>query len=378
MLNLGEYHSNNHHINISTELKSVQDKIHDFPLLVKMDLTKNVEKIEKSLIDIQDSVRLAMHNLGLTMENMIKKVDNERENIKTIMQRLENVGDLLWSVSVSTTLTVLCISLLLSIGLLLGIIHAEGSAKITFILGAILIAFGSFGLAAFTIVILLAGSHGEVFLCRPLYDSPNYQVFSKLFDRPGWVYENETANGIVNDFLSTPDVNESKHFDISLATAIERCEQNDATFSVFQFERIVNISQIFDVHVHSKLEEEIEVIIADFLYKCHELLRFPSNRDFLVVFFSSFSLFFAFGFRFRFRLDFSQKIFVSAASFVTLTEDLQNILTYMFTNSDINFLAYRTDLSRPTPEKDLSTFIDQMQRVSVQVGGVFCVKQKNT
>lgn len=39
---------------------------------------------------------------------------------------------------------------------------------------------------------------------------------------------------------------------------------------------------------------------------------------------------------------------------------------YMFTNSEINFLAYRTDLSRPTPEKDLSTFIDQMQRVSVQ------------
>lgn len=48
----------------------------------------------------------------------------------------------------------------------------------------------------------------------------------------------------------------------------------------------------------------------------------------------------------------------------------------MFTNSDINFLAYRTELSRPTPEKDLSTFIDQMQRVSVQVChltiSVFC------
>lgn len=43
----------------------------------------------------------------------------------------------------------------------------------------------------------------------------------------------------------------------------------------------------------------------------------------------------------------------------------------MFTNSDINFLAYRTDLSRPTPEKDLSTFIDQMQRVSVQVSILF-------
>lgn len=62
-----------------------------------------------------------------------------------------------------------------------------------------------------------------------------------------------------------------------------------------------------------------------------------------------------------------QKIVVNGNAFTTVTESLQNILTYMFTNSDINFLAYRTDLGRLTPEKDLSTFIDQMQRVSVQV-----------
>lgn len=158
-----------------------------------------------------------------------------------------------------------------------------------------------------------------MFLCRPLYDSPKYQIFSKLFDRPGWAYENETINGIVNDFLYVPVIDDSKFLNVSLATAIDRCEANDATFSVFQFDRIINISHIFDVQEHSKLEEEIE------------------------------------------------KIFVSSSSFTTLTEDLQNILMYMFTNSDINFLAYRTDLSRPTPEKDLSTFIDQMQRVSVQV-----------
>lgn len=40
----------------------------------------------------------------------------------------------------------------------------------------------------------------------------------------------------------------------------------------------------------------------------------------------------------------------------------------MYTNSEINFQTYRNDLNRPSPEKDLSTFIDQMQRVSVQVG----------
>lgn len=319
MLNLGEYHLNNRHINISMEMRNIQSKIEDFPSTVKMDLAKNIAAIDESLAVIQDSVRLATQNLADIINSLVKKVDVERENIQPLMERLQEVGDLIWSVSLSTSLTVLCISLLMSVGLLLGIIHAESAAKVTFILSAVLIALGSFGLAAFTIVILLAGSHGEVFLCRPLYDAPNYHIFSKLFDRPGWVYENESFNGIVNDFLYVPKIDETRFLNVSLATAIDRCEANDATFSVFQFDRIVNISHIFDVQEHSKLEEEIE------------------------------------------------KIVVSSSAFTTLTDDLQNILTYMFTNSDINFLAYRTDLSRPTPEKDLSTFIDQMQRVSVQV-----------
>lgn len=275
MLNLGEYHSNNHHINISTEMRNVQTKVHEFPSVVKMDLAKNIESIEKSLEEITDSVQSATSNLAEVIDSMVKKVHTECDNIKPLMQRLEEASDLLWSVSITTTLTVLCISLLLSVGLLLGIIHAERAAKITFILGAILIALGSFGLAAFTILVLLIGSHGEVFLCRPLYDAPNYQIFSKLFDRPGWVYENETINGIVNDYLHTPSVDETNHLNISLATAIDRCEANDATFSVFQFERIVNISHIFDVQEHIGLEEEIEV----------NRLTFQLFRSFCTIFF---------------------------------------------------------------------------------------------
>lgn len=43
MMNLGEIHMNNHHINISTELKMVQSKIHDFPTNVKMNLTQTTQ-----------------------------------------------------------------------------------------------------------------------------------------------------------------------------------------------------------------------------------------------------------------------------------------------------------------------------------------------
>lgn len=43
MLNLGDFHINNKHVNISTELKLVQMKVRDFPLAVKMDLNKTIE-----------------------------------------------------------------------------------------------------------------------------------------------------------------------------------------------------------------------------------------------------------------------------------------------------------------------------------------------
>lgn len=43
MLNLGEYHSAHIHMNISTELKVIQQKLKDFPSDVKAGLQQNVE-----------------------------------------------------------------------------------------------------------------------------------------------------------------------------------------------------------------------------------------------------------------------------------------------------------------------------------------------
>lgn len=62
-----------------------------------------------------------------------------------------------------------------------------------------------------------------------------------------------------------------------------------------------------------------------------------------------------------------QKLTISTTAFSTLTSSLQRILEYMFVNSNINLAAFRTELNTPSPEQDLSTFIDQMQRVSLQV-----------
>lgn len=53
--------------------------------------------------------------------------------------------------------------------------------------------------------------------------------------------------------------------------------------------------------------------------------------------------------------------------FISLTTNIQSILDEMSNDEIINFTSYRMELSHISPEKELTSFIDQMQRVSLQV-----------
>lgn len=57
----------------------------------------------------------------------------------------------------------------------------------------------------------------------------------------------------------------------------------------------------------------------------------------------------------------------------SLTEPLQNIFEEMYTSTDIDLATYRSALNQPSPDRDLLTFIEQMQRVSLQVFILFLV-----
>ena len=61
------------------------------------------------------------------------------------------------------------------------------------------------------------------------------------------------------------------------------------------------------------------------------------------------------------------EIDVSERTLLSLTQTIQTILENMLQMSSFNLTTYRTTIGAPTPEKDLATFIDQMQRVALQV-----------
>lgn len=220
--------------------------------------------IQYYLSDVQNSTQAAIQRITDGVTSTVKQVEAEQEGADAWMQQLLVSGESLWFVTVATTIAVLCISLVLSLGLLLGIIHAERAAKSVFVCGGVMIAIGSGGLVLFTVGVLLIGSHADMFLCRPMYGAPSYHVLEKLFDKPGWFYQNETTNGVLNDIFLSANADESGTLNVSLASVLDKCEQNEATFAVFQLAHFANLSKILDIQEYARLDDEIDVRVEVF------------------------------------------------------------------------------------------------------------------
>lgn len=208
---------------------------------------------------MKDRVYSATEKLTMVKQNILDRVDNAWEYVSPLFNGFKETSRLLWLFGISTSVGTLITSLILTAGLLLGMIHEERAAKNAFIIGASIIGMASLALVIFTIMIMLLAGHGEVFLCRPLYDSPNYQVIGKLFDKPGLVYENKTTDGIIDDLLQLLDASSTITINATLASAINRCELNEALYPVFQIDHLMNVSQLLDLHENDDLETEIEV-----------------------------------------------------------------------------------------------------------------------
>jgi hypothetical protein len=91
-------------------------------------------------------------------------------------------------------------------GLSFGAVVKVGNA---FFSALLLLAVTSIALWAVVLVALVTGSHGELLVCRPLFQEPDFTVLTELFDTPDRYYGHGKpgllANlGYQNDTLDIP------------------------------------------------------------------------------------------------------------------------------------------------------------------------------
>lgn len=305
--------------NLSDELTYSRNIFRDYSHQLLRDSIIQGEDILKQLTLMRNRVNEVLNKLSSVVKNLLGKTGKVYEKILPLLDDFGETGYSSWLITLVACSSTMVVTLFLLIPLSCTCFHVENLAGVMFVMGACLLSVFSIILGCFTILELLVGGHVEVYICRVLFEVPDYTVIGKLFDSPGIIYSSPPSNGIFAELL-LPSEHNAKHFtNKSLSIALGECERNQATYETFEIESLLDLKYITNFENYLELSRSIN------------------------------------GMRAR------------ESPFIGFTYNIQNIIDEFIQESYGNFTSYRLELNQVSPEKEINHFIDQMQRVSLQI-----------
>lgn len=263
-----------------------------------------------------------VNKLSSVVKNVLDRIGNVWEKVWPILDDFSEAGYATWMVGLISCASTLVVTLFMLIPVSCTCCRLDSFAGVAFMMTACILSIFSFFLGLFTIFEVLIGGHGEVFICRALFESPEFKIIGKLFDNPGIVYSDPPVNGIIQELFASNEHNARPFSNTSLSSALGQCESNKSTYETFQFNNLLDLKNILNHENYLDLARSISDVRA---------LENP---------------------------------------FISFTQKIQFILDELIKDSQGNFTSYRLDLTQVSPDKEMVNFIDQLQRVSLQIQDV--------
>ncbi|XP_052862856.1 prominin-1 [Anopheles cruzii] len=333
LMSMGEAGRNTSMHALTHELTLARSTFRNYATDVRNATEDTAGRIEERVEQLTNDTQATVDVLTQTVGGLVEKVNRTANFSDSFFDRYREIGAILWLAGLATTIMTLLVSLILLSALSCGCCHADSKAGITLILGAICICIASLALSGFTMIEMLLGAHGQVFICHPLYNEPAYTVLQKLIDKPGLIYPTEPQYGIIGELLreaSPPGSRPARPIQVSLSSALNDCEKGRGSFATFQLDALVNLSTVDQRRQRSGLDRVIDSVGA------------------------------------------------GEEPFLGFTVRIQAILEDMLSDSDLNLTGTRMELTQVSPDKDVLTFIDQLQRVSAQIQDVATTSRMTT
>ncbi|XP_051859745.1 prominin-1-A isoform X3 [Drosophila albomicans] len=306
--------------NLTSEVGVSRSIFSNFPQQVKHDTAYERNYTLEQLASIRHRTTANAQLLTSTINALLERLDRTWPALEPTYIELKEWANTYWGIGWIAAMVIVWVLLFMLMSYCCFLCESNAKSGIVFFVTVLVICLGSIGLTFYGVFSLAIGGNVEVFLCRSI-QGPNYEMLGKLFDKPGYVYAAEPQTGIIGELLRPAGVNRSV-VNVNLGTALRGCEQNQASYNVFQLDAFVNTTKIADLKQFPKVSTAIDAIS------------------------------------------------VSERTLLSLTQSIQNILENMLQTSAFNLTTYRNSVGAPTPEKDLATFIDQMQRVALQIQDV--------
>ncbi|KAH8233023.1 hypothetical protein KR026_003213 [Drosophila bipectinata] len=306
--------------NLTSEVGVSRSIFSNFPQQVKHDTAYERNYTLEQLATIRHRTTANAQQLTSTINVLLKRLEGTWPSMQPAYNELKEWADAYWSVGWIAGMVIVWVMLFMLMSYCCFLCESNAKSGVVFFIAVMIICLASICLTVYGVFSLAIGGNAEVFVCRSLYDQ-DYDMLGKLLDKPGYAYAREPQTGIIGELLRPEGVNRSV-VNVGLGQALRGCEQNQASYNVFQLDAFVNTSKIADLKQFPKVSTAIDAIS------------------------------------------------VSGRTLLSLTQSIQNILENMLQTSSFNLTTYRSSVGAPTPEKDLATFIDQMQRVALQIQDV--------
>lgn len=154
-------------------------------------------------------MRNGFNMTALKLKSVTKKVVNDIEKVWNKLQplllgNLKEAEYINWFIGVVACTSALIVTMFLFAPLTCTC-YSLDLAGTTFAMAACIISTFSLLLGLFTNFEVILGGHGEAFVCRALYESPDYTIIGKLFDKPGIIYSEMSEKGVFSELLLPPE-----------------------------------------------------------------------------------------------------------------------------------------------------------------------------
>ncbi|KAG5671584.1 hypothetical protein PVAND_001777 [Polypedilum vanderplanki] len=315
---------NDNNLKRLTEEVSLSKKVlWNYSQQLKKDTERNSDETMHQLTIMRNGLNETMNRLTSVVKHVLDKIGSAWQKFLPLIDTVTESGYFSWIIGLLSCASTLVVTLFLIVPLSCTCCHVNNLAGITFQMSSCVLSIFCICLGIFTIFEALIGGHGEVFICRSLYEKPEFTVIGKLFDNPGILYNQSSSNGFFSELFIGP--NEKAFTNISLSTTLSECEKNKSAYYTFKFDNLMDMKNTLNFENYIDLTNALDNIKAD------------------------------------------------EAPFVELTQRIQYFLNDLLHDADGNFTLFRMEISQISPEKEMNNFIDQLQRVSLQIGDITTV-----
>lgn len=304
---------------LTEELSISRKTFRNYSHLLQHDSIVQGDEILRQLTIMRNGLNETFNKLSSVVKNVLERIGSVWGKLLPVLDRFNDAGYVGWLIGLISCASALVVTLFFLVPMCCACCHVNNIAGTTFIMAAGMLSVFSVFLGIFTIFEVLIGGHAEVFICRALFEMPEYTIVGKLFDNPGIFYANPPVNGVFAELLIPSEPNARQFSNATLTKVLGECEKNKSSYETFHFENLLDLKNVLNYENYLDLVRSINGIRA---------LESP---------------------------------------FVVFTQRIQQILDDLIQDSVGNFTSYRMELTQVSPEKEIFHFIDQLQRVSLQI-----------